>query len=338
MLRPFHISLLYGAMITGLAATHAHAEDFYRGRTLSVIVGYAAGGGYDVNARLLSRHLGKHLPGQPSVVVVNMPGAGSLKMLEYINQTAPKDGTAIGLFDFTQITNSLLTPDMVKVDFRRFNWIGSLAQDLAVCYVSNRTGAKTLADVRKLASLPMGRTNPGSSSDIQQKIFRKMFDVHVQSVAGYAGSSEAMLALERGELDGGCLTWSSLPANWISDRKITPILKMSSATAPDLPADVPNAETLLQSEKDRQVLSVLTEASKLGKPFIASLRVPDARIAELRQAFDETLKDPDFLADAEKLRQPVSAVEGPAAQAILDRLYATSPDAIESARRIAADD
>jgi tripartite-type tricarboxylate transporter receptor subunit TctC len=338
MMRHFDLSPVYGAIALTVVANPAHTEEFYRGKTLSVIVGYAPGGGYDVNARLLSRHLGKHLPGQPSVVVVSMPGAGSLKMLEYINQSAPKDGTAIGLFDFTQITNSLLMPEMVKVDFRRFSWIGSLAQDLAVCYVSNRIGAKSLADVQRLGSLPMGRTNPGSSSDIEQKIFRKMFDVHVQSVAGYAGSSEAFLALERGELDGGCLTWSSLPSNWISEHKITPILKMSPATAPDLPADVPNAEALLPNDKDRQVLGVLTEASKLGKPFIASQRVPDIRIGELRQAFDETLKDPEFLADAEKLRQPVSAVEGLAAQAILDRLYATRPDVIDAAKRIAADD
>ena len=338
MLRIVKQSLFLSAMTWTLLAPSVQAQDFYKGKTLSLIVGYAAGGGYDVNARLLSRHLGKYVAGKPSVVVVNMPGAGSLKMLEYLDQTAPGDGTAMGLFDFTQITNSLLTPEVVKIDFRRFKWIGSLAEDLAVCYVSNRTGAQTLADAQKLSSLPMGRTNPGSSSDIQQKIFRKTFNVRVKSVAGYAGSSEAFLALERGELDGGCMTWSSLPAHWISEDKITPLLKLSSGSAPDLPSTIPDAQSLLTDERDRLILSVLTEASKLGKPFVASLRTPDARVKELRQAFMDTVKDPSFLEEAQKLRQSISAVEGPAAQAILDRLYATPPDAVEAAKRIASDD
>lgn len=317
--------------------TPAPAQQFYQGKTLNLVVGYAVGGGYDTNARLLARHLGRHIPGNPAVVVVNMPGAGSLKSIDYLERSAPKDGTYLNLFDFTQITNSLLTPDKVKIDFRRFNWIGSIAQDLAVCYMWHTVPAKTLADVRALPKVHMGRTNPGSSSDIQQKIFRKLFDVKVHSVAGYGGSAEAFLAVERGELDGGCLTWSSLPAKWISDSLVTPILRLSDATAPDLPASVPSAYTVAANDRDRQIIRVLSAAGEVGKPFVIALGVPDDRVLTLRAAFAATMQDPQFLAEAAKLRQPVSPTLGPEAAKILDEVYNAPTDIIEAARAVASD-
>ena len=329
------LPLLAAAMIG--AAAPANAENFYQGKTLTLVVGYAVGGGYDTNARLLARHLGRHIPGNPSVVVVNMPGAGSLKSIDHMERSAPKDGTSLNLFDFTQITNSLITPDKVKIDFRRFKWVGSIAQDLAVCYVWHTVNAKTLAEVRALAKVHMGRTNPGSSSDIQQKIFRKLFDVKVHSVAGYGGSAEAFLAVERGELDGGCLTWSSLPAKWVADRLITPILRLSDATAPDLPSSVPSAYAVAADDRSRQIIRVLSAAGEVGKPFVFPLGVPDEQVATLRAAFAATMRDPQFLAEAAKLRQPVSPTSGLAATKILDEVYATPPEIIEAARAVASD-
>jgi tripartite-type tricarboxylate transporter receptor subunit TctC len=315
----------------------AAAQPFYQGKTVQVVVGYAVGGGYDTNARMLARHLGRHIPGNPAVVVVNMPGAGSLKSIDYMERTAPKDGTHLNLFDFTQITNSLLTPDKVKIDFRRFQWVGSIAQDLAACYVWHTVKAKTLAEVRALPKVHMGRTNPGSSSDIQQKIFRKLFGVNVHSVAGYGGSAEAFLAVERGELDGGCLTWSSLPAKWISDSLVTPLLRLSDATAPDLPASVPSAYAVAANDRDRAIIRVLSAAGEVGKPFVFPLGVPDERVEIMRAAFAATVNDPQFVADAAKLRQPVSPTLGAAAQKILDEFYATPADIIAAARAVAGD-
>jgi tripartite-type tricarboxylate transporter receptor subunit TctC len=327
--------MVAAALVTAVAP--AKAQSFYQGKTLNIVVGYAVGGGYDTNARLLARHIGRHIPGNPAVTVVNMPGAGSLKSIDYIERSAPKDGTSLNLFDFTQITNSLLTPDKVKIDFRRFKWIGSIAQDLAVCYVWHTVKAKTLAEVRMLPVVHMGRTNPGSSSDIQQKIFRKLFGVKVHSVAGYGGSAEAFLAVERGELDGGCLTWSSLPAKWISDGLISPILRLSDATAPDLPADVPSAYAVAGSERDRQIIRVLSAAGEVGKPFVFPLGVPDERVETLRTAFEATMKDSQFIAEAAKLRQPVSPTFGLDATKILDEVYATPAAIIEAARAVASD-
>lgn len=330
-------ALALALSVAAAGCNTAQAEEFYAGKTITLLVGYAAGGGYDINARMLSRHLGDHIPGHPAVLVVNMPGAGTLRALEYLQRTAPKDGTVIGLFDFTQITNSLLTPQKVPVDFRKFKWIGSIAKDLAVCYVWHTRNAKTLADVQKLSVVHMGRTNPGSSSDLEQKIFSKIFKVKVQSVAGYAGSSEAVLAVERGELDGGCLTWSSLPPNWMAQNKIAPILKLSSATAPDLPASVPNALDVAPDKKSQQIIRVLTASGEVGKPFVVPLSVPDDRVAILRDGFAATVKDPAFLADAERLHQPVSPTLGSNAAKILDDIYATPPDVVDAARAVASD-
>src|SRR3954468_24167696 len=231
------IALTFLTMTT--SGTSSRADDFYQGKTLSLVVGYSAGGGYDINARLISRHIGRHIPGTPTVVVVNMPGAGSLRSVEHLERHAPRDGTVVDMFDYTQITNSLLTPDKVPIDFRKFKWIGSVAQDLAVCYVWHTVNAKTVDDMRKLPEINMGRTNVGTSSDPQQKVLRKLFKVNVHSVAGYAGSAEGFIAVERGELEGGCMTWASLPPHWIADGKIRPIMRITDGTAPDMPSGVP---------------------------------------------------------------------------------------------------
>ena len=320
-----------------LVLTPAHAEDFYKGKTVTLIVGYASGGSYDLNARLVARHLGRFIPGNPSMVVSNMPGAGSLRSLQYVERVAPRDGTVIEMFDFTEITNSLLTPDKAPIDFRKFKWIGSVAQDVAVCYAWQSLHARTLADMQRLPVIQMGRTNPGSSSDIEQKILRKLFRVNVHSVAGYNGSAEGFIAVERGELNGGCITWSSLPPSWISEHRITPVLRITPATAPGLPAPVPAAPDLLKNVSERKVLRLLTAAGELGKPLVLNEQVSGDRVQVLRKAFSEMLKDRAFLADAAKLRQDVSPATGNAAEKILDEIYSSPPDILQAARAIASE-
>lgn len=324
------------ALLAPLAAP-VHAAEFYTGKTLTLVVGYASGGDYDLNARLIARHLGRFIPGHPTVIVSNVPGAGSLRSLEYVERVAPRDGTVLEMFDFTQITNSLLTPDKVPVDFRKFKWIGSVAQDVAACYVWHSINAKTLADVQRLPVIYMGRTNPGSSSDIEQKILRKLFKVNVHSVAGYSGSAEGFIAVERGELNGGCITWASLPPSWISGNKITPVLRITSATMPDLPASVPSAPDLLKNERNRAVLHVLTAAGELGKPLVFSEQVPDERVRILRNAFGEMVKDSAFLNDAKRIRQVVRPTPGDSAIKILGEIYSSPPEVVQAARVVASE-
>jgi len=266
-----------------------------------------------------------------------MPGAGSLRSVEHLERHAPKDGTVVNMFDYTQITNSVLTPDKVPIDFRKFKWIGSVAQDLAVCYVWHTVNARTIADLQRLPKIHMGRTNPGTSSDTQQRILRKLFKVNVLSVAGYAGSAEAFIAVERGELEGGCMTWSSLPPAWISGNKIDPIMRVTSGTAPDLRPGVPSAFDLLTDDRDRKILRVLSAAGEIGKPLVVNNQVPNERVQILRGAFAATMKDPAFVADAEKMRQAVSPTIGDAAVKIIDEIYSSPADIIDAARSIAAD-
>jgi tripartite-type tricarboxylate transporter receptor subunit TctC len=330
----YALRLLAVLLVLGWQGAAKAADSFYSGKTLRILVGYAPGGGYDTYARLLARHLGRHIPGNPAVVVVNMPGAGSLVALRYLDSAAPRDGTVATLFDFTQIGNSRLTPDLVNVDFRKFNWIGSMAEDLAVCYVWHTLGVSTLAELRARGPIHFGRTARGSSADVEQKILREIFKVDLRSVAGYAGSSESTLAVERGELDGGCLSWASLPEAWIARNQVRPVLRMGDNVPPDLPATVPNATDIAPSPRDADLIRFLTAGAKVGKPLVASLSVPAERMQILRAAFAATMRDPQLLPDAQRLRLPVASKSGDEALEIVNAIYAAPADIVEAARRI----
>jgi hypothetical protein len=325
------------AIATLVAGGPTVAQDFYRGKSLSILVGFSAGGGYDLNARLLARHIGRHIPGNPAALVVNMPGAGTLTLLQSLDLNAAKDGTVIGTFDFSQIGNSRMNPDKVKVDFRRFAWIGSMAEDIGVCFVWHGTGMKSLDDLKQRGEVHMGSTNPGGTADLEQRIVKNIFKVDVRPVTGYAGSAEERLAIERGELDGGCGTWSSQPPDWIRDRKIVPFVRMGQATAPGLPAEVPDALAIAPTERDRAIIRLLIEGGELGKPFVASLAAPPERMAILRKAFTETMRDPDFLADAEKQHLPISPRGDRDALKIVEEIYATPDDIVAAAKRVMAE-
>ena len=245
---------------------------------------------------------------------------------------APKDGTVIALFDYTQITNSLLTPDKVPIDFRKFKWIGSVAQDLAVCYVWHTVNAKTVDDMRKLPEINMGRTNVGTSSDTQQKILRKLFKVNVHSVAGYAGSAEGFIAVERGELEGGCMTWASLPPpgspttrsrrSCGSRRRPRPICRRA-CRAPSICSRP--TETVRFCACSRPPAKSASRWSRKSRCRTSACKSCAPRFAAM-------VKDPAFLADAEKARQVVSPTLGDAAVKILDEIYSSPEDIIEAAR------
>jgi tripartite-type tricarboxylate transporter receptor subunit TctC len=325
------------AVCAGVTVAPAAAQDFYRGKTLTILVGFSPGGGFDLNARVLARHIGRHIPGNPSVIVQNMAGAGSLTAVHYLDQTAAKDGTVIDIFNFGNIGESRLNPDRIKIDFRKFNWIGSISQDLTVCYVWHAVGVKTLAELQKVSRVHMGLTGMGSSSDINQRILKNVFKVPVQQVAGYPGSAEQRIAIERGELDGDCGAWSSIPLEWIEGHKIVPVIRSGPLFAPDMPRDVPYSVDIAPSERDRQVLRLLLASAQVGRPFIASQAVPAERARILRDAFNATMKDPQFLAELEKLRLPISPKTGEEALKIVEDIYATPDDIVQAAKKISGE-
>src|SRR4051812_12478456 len=181
----FAVRAVAVAGLSAAFASSAFADDFYKGKTLNIVVGYTPGGGFDANARLLSRHIARHIPGKPDVIVTNMPGAASRTGVQYLDATAPKDGTVIAIFNFGLITDSVLIPDKVKLDFRKYNWIGSVGMDIAVCYMWGATGAKTLDDAKKMPVVHMGLTSVGTSNDINQRILKTIFGVNLQQVPGY---------------------------------------------------------------------------------------------------------------------------------------------------------
>jgi tripartite-type tricarboxylate transporter receptor subunit TctC len=325
------------ALIAVSLATSATAQDFYRGKTVTILVGFSPGGGFDLNARVLARHIGRHIPGNPTVVVQNMPGAGSLTAVHYLDLSAPKDGTVLDIFNFGNIGDSRLHPDKIKVDFRKFNWIGSISQDLTVCYVWHSFGVKTIADLKAKPRVHMGLTGMGSSSDTNQRILKSIFGVRIQQVAGYPGSAEQRIAIERGELDGDCGAWSSIPQEWTEGRKIVPVIRSSPSIAPDMPPDVPYSVDIASSERDRQVLRMLLAPTQVGRPFIASQAVPAERVRILRDAFNATMQDPQFIAELQKLRLPLSPKTGEEALKVVEEIYAAPDDIVAAARKVTAE-
>jgi tripartite-type tricarboxylate transporter receptor subunit TctC len=330
-------AVLFGIVVMLAAATPVCAQDFYKGKTINILAGFSPGGGYDANARVLARHMGRHIPGNPAIVVQNMPGAGSLNAVHYLNNTAAKDGTVLNTFNFGAIGEARLSPQKIKIDFRKFNWIGSISQDLTVCYVWHTLGVKTLDELKARPKVHYGSTGPGSSSDLNQRIMKNIFGVKLQQVGGYPGSAEQRIAIERGELDGDCGAWSSIPVEWIRQKKINPVIRSSPATAPDMPPGVPFSIDIAPNERARQIMRLLLASNQLGRPFMASAAVPAERVRILRAAFAATMKDEAFIAETKKLRLPLSPTVGEAARKVVDDIYAIPQDIVEAARAVVRD-
>lgn len=331
----FIFSVLGSLAVSALALCQpASAADFYKGKTLTIVVGFSPGGGFDRNARLLGRYIGDHIPGKPDVVVQNMPGAGSLKSVKHLLTIAPKDGTVIDTFNFGLIGRSRLTPQKVPVDFRKVAWIGSISRDLSVCYAWHTLGIKTMADLKKRKNIHIGLTAPGANEDIHTHILKNIFGVDVHQVGGYPGSAEERIAIERGELDGGCGAWSSIPPAWVAGHLVSPIYRSLKIIPSDLPPGVPYIMDLAANDHDRAIIRVLISGGEVGRPYIAPPEVPAARIKILRDAFAATVKDPRLLADAKKARLPVSPAVGQEAVEIVNAIYAAPADIVEAARKV----
>jgi tripartite-type tricarboxylate transporter receptor subunit TctC len=312
----------------------AAAENFYAGKTVTILVGFSAGGGFDVNARALARHIGRHIPGTPNVVVDNMPGASSVTSILYLDNKAPQDGTFIDTFNFGLLSASLLRPNLATLDLRKYAWLGSVSEDLTACYVRANLGPKTIAELKAHGPIHFGNDGVGTSEDINERILSSVVGLAVRQVGGYAGSAQVRLAIERGELDGDCGAWSSLPEDWIKQKKISPISRSGMAVPEGLTPDVPYIADLAPDDRARQIINLLVSGGQLGRPFIASATVPPERLKILRDAFDATMKDPEFRADLDTLRLPFSPKTADEALKTVGAIYASPPDIIEAAKKI----
>jgi tripartite-type tricarboxylate transporter receptor subunit TctC len=306
-----------------LAAAPANAQDdFYKGKSITIAVGFSAGGGYDVNARTLARHLGKHIPGNPGIIVQNMPGAGSLTAVRSLDATLPRDGTVVAIFNPGLVTQSVVEPEKVNVDFRKVAWVGVITVDFRVCYGFGPNGVKSWADMMNRKEFILGSTAKGSGNYINGATLRIVFGAPVRQILGFPGSAEQRIAIERGELDGDCGSLSSIPIAWLNEKKAHTFVRFLERKPPDMPASAVFINEFAKTEEQRQLLDVLNGGDQVGRPFIMSRQVPPERLAILRRAFNETMKDPAFLADMEKQQLPVNPLTGEEAEATVARLGA----------------
>ena len=326
---------LLATAITLAAVSSAAPQTSGEFKTLTIVVGSSPGGGYDTYARIVARHIARHLSGQPNIVVQNMPGASSLKAVQYLDAGAPRDGSVIAAFNPGLINESLLNPDKIRFKFSDVAWIGSITRDLRVCYAWAATGIKTWYDLKRARQFNIGAPAPGTSSYVNAAILKNLFGIAVRHVTGYAGSAEQRLAIERGELDGDCGAWSSVPADWISGNKVNPIISFAPLQFAGLPAGIPFAGDLAPDQETRNVLDLLMVPDALGRPFVVSKQAPAARTALLRAAFDATMKDAQFLYETEKLDLPVvGPISGSEAEKIIVSIYDTPPALVARAQAV----
>ncbi len=316
------------------AAAPAQADDFYKGKTFTIVVGFSPGGGYDVNARALARHLGAHIPGNPSIIVQNMPGAGSLTSVRYLDVTAPKDGTVMTIFNPGIVTQSIITPDKVQLDFRKFGWVGVITPDFRVCYGYGPKGVKSWDDMMQRKEFVLGSTARGSGNYINGATLREVFHAPIKQILGFPGSAEQRLAIERGELDGDCGSYSSVPPEWIRDNLAHAFVRFSEQRPADIPQSAAFIGGFAKTQEQTQILDVLDASDEVGRPFIMSKQVPADRVATLRKAFDETMQDKEFLADMEKQQLPVNPLSGEQAEAIVAKMMNAPPAVVAKAKAI----
>lgn len=330
-------SLVAVAVALGLAvpaAAVAQESQFFAGKTVRLVVGMPPGGGVDIYARLVQRHIEHHLPGKPSIVAQNMPGAGSLRAVQSLT-ASPDDGTVILTFSSSLVTESILSPERVKVDFRSFSFLGNVAEDSRVCFVRAAIGARSWPAFAAREGVVFGGTAAGTSGNLDVAIMRNLLGVRLKLVQGYAGSAEKRLALEKGEIDGDCAGATSLPDGWLKDGKVDVVIKHSPNALPGIGPDVPYAGALLKDTGDRRVYDFLVAPQLLGRLFLVSSKIPAERLATLRKAFDAAMADASFRAEATKLGLVVSPTPGDEVDRSIAALYATPPEIIARARAIA---
>jgi tripartite-type tricarboxylate transporter receptor subunit TctC len=332
--------LAFTATIAALPAAAAQAqsvEQFYKGKSITLAIGFTPGGGYDLYARHLARHMGKHIPGRPTIVPQNMAGAGSLRAANFIYTAAPKDGTAFGTFARTTGINPLLESG-ATFDGTKFSWLGSVTNDISTCVTWHTSPVKTWKDfITKPTTL--GGQAPSSEPDIFANLYRHVFGAPIKLVPGYPGTNEISLAMERGEVDGLCgLSWSTIKtrhAAWLRDKKINVLIQSSLRKAPEL-GNVPLVLDQTKDAEKLQILKLILAAQEMARPFAAPPGIPADRKSALVAAFDATMKDKDYLADAKKSRIDVNPVSGADIDKLLAELYATPKAVIQKASKAIA--
>ena len=321
-------------LLLGTGARADDVADFYRGKRINLVIGYGTGGGYDTYARLLARFIGKNLPGNPNVIAQNMPGAASRGAANWLFNVAPRDGTAIAMLSQSTPVDQALGAAGIQFDARRFNWIGNMVVVNNILFVWAQTGVRSIEDARH-KPLAIGSTGASSPSVLYPQVSNNLLGTKFRIVSGYPGGGDINLAVERREVDGrGSDSWASLKANssrWLNERLVNILFQIGPHREVDLP-DVPLWRELGQTDEQREILDILSGDIAVGRPILTAPGVPADRVRALRKAFDDTMRDPQFIESAAKANMYLNPMAGEELQEIAGRIASPSPAVIEKVR------
>jgi tripartite-type tricarboxylate transporter receptor subunit TctC len=327
--------VLTGCVLVVAFPSHSAADDFYKGKTIRFVVGLAPGGGYDLSARTVGRHIGKHIPGNPGIVVENMTGAGSLIAANYTFNSAKPDGLFVGIWNSALVLRQALGDKAMRFDSRKYGWIGAPTVGTPHCSIMAHTGMKTLKDV--LASkqeIKMGSTGPGSTYDDTPKILNQTIGTKFRVVSGYEGTGPILVAMRRKEVDGGCWGWESARATGRAlldgkgDEKLIPFLIHRRHPDPEV-KDLPLMPEVIKGADNLSAYNTWVGTFEFQRPFMVPPGTPKERLQTLRKAFADTMKDPEFLAEAKKVKLEIDYVSGEEVDKYVDKVLSVTPKAKE---------
>ncbi len=321
------------------SASAASVADFYKNKKMSIIIGSTVGGGYNQYGRLLGRNMGRHIPGNPTFIPKNMPGAGGRRALAYIAKVAPKDGTVLGILVRSTFFDKLMYPKKaIDVDPTTLTWIGSANKEVGTCIAWHTSNFKTLEDMQKRVSM-MGSSGPASSGTIFPKVLNEVAGTKMRIILGDPGSTQVHLAMERKEVTGRCgMGWDSLMSryrSWYFDKKVYLFLQIGLNKHPKLP-DVPLLIDLARNDKERQMLVLFSAPNDMGRPYFGPPKIPADRLKALQVAFLDTMKDKKFLREAKKLNVAISPMSGPDVAALVQKIWDTPADVVAMAQAVLA--
>ncbi|MBM4264622.1 MAG: hypothetical protein FJ145_24750 [Deltaproteobacteria bacterium] len=333
---PLLIAIALGILADSTRA--ASIEDFYNGKTIQFIVGASAGGGYDTYTRLIGRHIARYIPGNPPVVVHNMPGAGMLIAANHTYNSAPRDGTAIGNWSGPLVLQQLLGNPAVKFDGRKFGWLGMPTADALLCITTGKSGIRSAEDWRKSKTrLKFGGNGPGTSGTDDTKILAAATDFPVQVIEGYKGTADVRIAAETGELDGSCtLSWQSAKVTWanaLKAKQVHIVLQMSQESHPDLKG-IPLAVDFAKTDEGKKLLRIAGEVYGKQRLYSIPPQVPEQRVRALQSAFISALKDPQLIAEAQKANLDIAPIDGPGIGKMVQGLYELEPAVVSRVKQI----
>ena len=315
-------------------ASAQSVEQFYKSNQLVFLVGHDAGGGYDVYTRTLAHHMVKFIPGNPTIVVKTMPGAGGLKMINHLYSSAPRDGSTFGISDRGYVLEPVLGNKAAQFDATKMSALGSIGKQTPACSLWHGARAKNLRDTFMQETI-IGGTGP-SATTVYPSILNNVLKTKFKIIAGYKGSGEIMLAMERGEAEGVCLSWDTLKTlkpDWLADGRLKPIVQMSMERMAEL-KDIPTAVEFAKTDTDRKMLALYFGPNEMGRPYMGPPEVPADRLQALRRAFDQTMKDPAYLEEANSQKMDVDPMAGEEMATLLKNMYASPPELVAQLKAI----